>query len=630
MRQKITNNFEKGLIDSIEDYSIPDGAASRILNWIPKPDKIELRKGYRVFGTELSGTGKVTGLHVTQKANGTQIMYRKRGRKLEYYNTVTSDWEEVGTNLFASIDSSEEVSFANYASLAGNQCFVCAPNTGPVKIMTANPADYADQYDSSKNFRGRIKIKQNRCFLWKRYKSGSTSQNDFTGVYGSYIDNAQYTTVTAETVGSGNGVQTTFTGTLAFKGAGTKRTCFAVSIFESGGAAETFTDDYNGTLTGSAGGTGTINYMTGAFSVTFAAAPANTANNIKATHQWEHSTHQGVMDFSKSAPRTAGQGFVFRQDDGGGDAQNVLSYGDTEYCMHRLKTWALALTATDTNAANLIYRDNVGIPNWRAAIETGDGVYYVDDYNQADPKFRLLTISEGSEAVIPLPVSDVLNLQDYRFDKAAVIEYGDEIHWACRHKDSTENNAEFVFNKKYRSFYKTDYYVSCYAIYNGALVVGDSVTENVYELLSGFDDNGTTIGNQWEGKLDNLDIEEMKRERKFRVQGEISRDQALNVYASFDRGAYVLLGTQNGGDDNVDTQPRTVIGSDAIGQSTIGGQTSTTVYNYIKEIRLTQGKFYEVKIKYEATGVGYCSVSKQIHDDILLRGSKPPLRYRDN
>jgi hypothetical protein len=277
-------------------------------------------------------------------------------------------------------------------------------------------------------------------------------------LYGSYIDNPQYTTVTAETVGSGNGVQTTFTGTLAFKSGDAKRTCFAVSIFESGGAAEVFTDDYNGVLTGSAGGTGTINYMTGAFSVTFAAAPANSANNIKATYQWENSTDQGVMDFSKSAPRTAGQGFVFRQDDGGGDVQNVLSYGDVEYCMHRLKTWALTLTATDTNATNLIYRDNVGIPNWRAAFETGDGVYYVDDYNQSDPKFRLLTLNNISTSVIPLAVSDALNLQDYRFDKCAVVEYGDEIRWACRHKDSTENNAEFVYNKKYKSFHRTDYY----------------------------------------------------------------------------------------------------------------------------------------------------------------------------
>jgi hypothetical protein len=85
------------------------------------------------------------------------------------------------------------------------------------------------------------------------------------------------------------------------------------------------------------------------------------------------------------------------------------------------------------------------------------------------------------------------------------------------------------------------YYVSCYAIYNGALIAGDSISENVYELLSGFNDNGTTINNYWEGPLDDLDIEELKREKKFRVQGEISRDQTLEIYASFDRSAFVLL-----------------------------------------------------------------------------------------
>jgi len=615
MRQKIINNFEKGLITSIEDYSIPDGSASNSLNWIPKPDKIELRKGYKVLGTEQTGTGKVTGIHVTEKANGTQILYRKRGRKLEYYDTSTSDWVEVGTNVFAASDSTEEASFADYSSLAGNQMFVSAPNTGPLKIMTANPSSYADQYLASKNFRGRIKIKQNRCFLWKRYKSGSTSQNDFTGVYGSYIDTAAYTAVTGEAT-------TSLSGTLAFKAGGARRTCFAVTITLTG-TGEVYTDDYNGVLTGSLGGTGTINYTTGAYTL-------SNAGTGTADYQWEDSTNAGVMDFSKSTPRTAGQGFIFRQDDGGGDVQNVLSYGDVEYCMHRLKTWALTLSATDTNATNLIYRDNVGIPNWRSAIETGDGVFYVDDYNQSDPKFRLLTLNNISTSVIPVAVSDALNLQDYRFDKCAVVEYGDEIRWACRHKDSTENNTEFVYNKKYRSFHKTDYYVSCYAIYNGALVAGDSISENVYEILSGFDDNTTTIANYWEGPLSNLGVEEMKREKKFRVQGEISKSQTLKIYASFDRAAYVLIGTQNGTDSNVDTQARTVIGSDAIGQATLGGQTSTSVYNYIKEIKLTQGKFYEVKIRYEATGIGYLSVSKYIHDDLLLKGSKPPLRYRDN
>jgi hypothetical protein len=347
-----------------------------------------------------------------------------------------------------------------------------------------------------------------------------------------------------------------------------------------------------------------------------------------ATYQWENSNSTGITDFTKSTPRTAGQGFIFRQDDGGGDAKSVASYGDTEYCFHRLKTWALTLTATDTNATNLIYRDNVGIPNWRAAVPTGDGVYYIDDYDQTAPKFRLLTLNNISTQVIPQPISDVLDLEDYRFDKGVSEEHGDLIIFGCRHKNSTENNTTFVYDKRYKSFDRLDYAISCTAKYNGALVVGDSISDNVFELFSGFDDNGSTISNYWEGNLTDLQIQELKKVKKLWVQGEISRDQILKIYLAFDRGSYVLVGTQNGTDSNVDTSPRPMIGSDAIGEATLGGTSEINVYNYIKEIRLQQGKFSQVKLKIEATGIGHVSMSTLTYHDITLHGQKLPTKCR--
>ena len=606
MRIKEVKTFTRGTINSIEDHAIPDGAASDSKNWLTKGDKIELRRGYKVLGTEQSGTGSTDGLHVTFKANGTQILYRKRGRKLEYYNTATSDWVEVGTNLFPVAATTDEASFGNYASLAGNQMFVCSPNSGPYKIMTANPGSYTDLTDAAKNFQGYIKIKQNRMFLWNRTK-------DKTGIYGSYIDAAAYTTVAAEAT-------TSLTGTLAFKAAGATRTCFAVTITITA-TSEVYTDDYNGILTGSLGGTGTINYTTGAY--TLSNAGVGTAD-----YQWENSNNTGITDFTKSAPRTAGQGFVFRQDDGGGDTKNVASYGDTEYCFHRLKSWALTLTATDTNATNLIYRENVGIPNWRAAVPTGDGVYFIDDYDQTDPKFRLLTLDKLATQVIPIPISDALNLEDYRFDKGVSEENGDLIIFGCRHKDSPENDTTFVYDKRYKSFDRLDYAFSCLAKYNGALVAGDSITDNVFELFFGFSDNDSVISNYWEGNLTDLQINELKKVKKLWVQGEISHDQILKIYLSFDRGSYVLVGTQNGTDENVDTAPRPVIGSDAIGAATLGGTSEISVYNFIKEIRLQQGKFNHVKLKVEAAGIGYVSMSTVTYHDIILHGQRLPNKYR--
>lgn len=681
-----TNTFIKGTITAFEDHSIPAGAASDSKNWLTKGDKIELRRGYKVLGTENSGTGSIDGLHVTFKANGTQILYRKRGRKLEYYNTATSDWSEVGSNLFPAAAETDEASFGNYASLAGNQMFICTPNSGPYKIMAANPGSYLDLTDTTKNFQGYIKIKQNRMFLWGRTK-------DKTGIYGSYIDAAAYTTVTAEATTSltgtlkaktpgvftvtiaspavfsltahgliaGSSVQFSTTGALptgltagttyyviaagltadAFEVSTTPggsavntsgsqsgvhtvtemtRTVFAVAITITG-SGELYTDDYNGVLTGSLGGTGTINYTTGAYTLSNSGVGT-------ATYQWENSNNTGITDFTKAATRLAGQGFIFRQDDGGGDVKNVASYGDAEFCLHRLKTWELTLTATDTNATNLIFRENVGIPNWRAAVPTGDGVYYIDDYDLTDPKFRLLTINNISTEVIPIPISDALNLKDYRFDKGVAEENGDLIVFECRHKDSPANDTTFVYDKRYKSFDRLDYAFSCAARYNGALVVGDSISDNVFEVFSGFDDNNSTIANHWEGNLTDLDIATLKKTRRLWVQGELSRDQTLNIYLSTDRGSYVLVGTQNGTDANVDSTPRTVIGSDAVGQATLGGQTSTNVYNYIKEIKLRNGKFKYVKIKFEATGLGYASISTYTFFDIISNQTKLPNKYR--
>jgi len=615
MRTRTIDNFDKGLITSIEDYSIKDGASSVSNNWVHKEDKIELRKGYLIYGTEQAGTGKVTGLHTTFKADNTQILYRKRGRKLEYYNTSTSDWTEVGTDIFAAAASDEDVTFGNYASLAGNQMFVGSPNSSIYKIMTANPGSYRNL---APGVIGYFKIKQNRTFLWG-------TQTDKTGIYGSFIDTAAYISVAAEVLGASG--STTYTGTLAFKAGDNNATCFAVTITGTTGAGvETFTDDYNGVLTGSLGGTGTINYMSGAYSVTFNGLV--TSGNVTADYEHENSMSNGIMAFGQSAPRTAGQGFVFRQDDGGGDVKSIESYGDTEYCLHRLKTWALTLTADDTDATNLIYREKVGIPNLRASVATGDGIYYVDDYDQTEPKFRLLQLNTMATQVLPLPISERLNLKDYRFDKAATIEWGEYLLFSCRHESSDENNTVFAYNKSLKAWDKHDYNVSCFAIYNGALVAGDSITENVFELFSGFDDNNSTIGNLWESNLSKQESEDLKKSRKLWVQGEMSRDQTLEIYVSIDRGDYALIGTQNGTDSNVDSASRGLIGSDVIGSGTLGSQTSTTVYNYIKEIRLGIGRYREVKLKFVCTGIGYVSVSSYTFHDIINYPAKLPFRYR--
>jgi len=105
------------------------------------------------------------------------------------------------------------VTFANYASVAGNFLLITSPIDGIFKIVTANPTSYADMYNSAKNFKGFSFIDRARTIMWN-------TENDSTGLYGSFIDAQDsdvYTTVASEaTVSLG--------GTLAFKAAGQRET----------------------------------------------------------------------------------------------------------------------------------------------------------------------------------------------------------------------------------------------------------------------------------------------------------------------------------------------------------------------------------------------------------------------
>lgn len=626
MRKLIIKDFIYGTIDTLEDRSIPRGAASSSLNWITNGDKIEVRRGYAILGNENSGSGKITTVKVVKRSDGTEIAFRTRGKKLEYLKTSNNTWTEIGTDILGTAADGKEISIQEYHSLAGDQVFVVSPYGPLLKIMMANPGSTANMYDSSKNYKGHILIKQSRMFLWGRLK-------DKTGIYLSYIDAQNYTSVSSEVIGTGDGSQKTFTGTLAFKAGGSKRTCFAIEITDG---VETFTDNYDGTLTGSAGGSGTINYMTGAFSVTFNAAVGN-GTNITADYEWEDSTNGGICDFTYSSPRTAGEGVSFRQDEGG-ITQSIASYGDEEYCLHEKKTWRLTLTSDDTNATNYIYREKVGIPFWRAAVPTAEGIYIIDDSDEKDPQIRLITIPPLMDKVLPISISKQfkyknkrvgIDLSGYYFNKSEGREWGDYILFTCRTSDVTENNRMILYNKKQKTIDILDYWASSFDVYAGTIIAGDPYTDNVYTLFSGFDDDDSLIPNNWQGNEDGLDFEGMKKVKKLIVIGEIGPDQDVEVSASIDNGAFVLVGTIAGDGDYVDKGQSVAVGTVTIGSKEIGGGgAGVSAYNYEREIDLALDRFETIKLKFEALGIGYFSVSEVRYFDIRFKSFKIPSKYR--
>lgn len=618
------DTFQSGIINRIEKGQLPRGAATDSLNWLTEGDRIILRRGMERLGTEVTGNGRISGLKVGTRFDGTEVLFSSFNRKIKFFDETSDDWIEIGTNVLPSDADDEDIAMDEYHSIAGAFIYMSSPNSSIYKIPVANPGDHLDL--SSTSHRGKIRIKQGRMFLWDRKDSNAGS--DKTGLYGSTIDKdelSDFTETTNENVGTGDGTEKTFTATLSVVSA--VRTAMYVRITDT---VETFTDDRNGALVGDKGGTGTVNYATGAISVTFNTAPLNT-QAITADYFTEDATSGGIVDFSKSTPRTAGQGFVLRQDDGGADIQYVASLGSEEYCLHLKKTWVLTLTADDTNATNLIYREKVGIPYWRAAIETDDGIVHVNTSKDAQPFVGILQVAQFSSNIIPRSISVKLDLSDYRFDKAVLIEFGDYYLLGCRHKDKTFNDTTFVYNRIWKVWDRLDFFISVADIYNGTLVAGDSISDNVFRYFSGLDDDGSEIPNFWISGESDLDVDGIKRTRLMEVEGLIGVDQNIVVSLALDGGSFIEKFTIEGTGAYVDASAGISIGSSTVGSQEVGGGSGgdLTGFHYKVEFDVNTSRYNKFQVKFEATKLGVASVQKYIMRDNRFKGRKAPVQYRN-
>lgn len=620
----IIRNFTKGVITRVEDFSIPDGAASDSLNWMTLGDRIELRRGRTLMGADGGDTGRISGLVVAERFDGEQVAFRTRVEKIEYYDTDSELWvESTVADILPTAASGEDFSFSKYHSLAGAFVYGSSKNSGIYKIPIANPDSVVDL--SSTDFRGKIRIKQSRMFLWDR--KDTNGGFDQTGLYGSKIDKdelSDYTEIIAEALDVSGPV--TWTGTLDFKSGQPKRTCMYVSITGTvGGSPEVFRDDRSGNLVSNLGSTGTINYATGAYSVTFSAA----ATVPTATYYWEDSTVGGIADFAKATPRIAGEGFVLRQDDGGSDMQALCSINDTEFCLHTRKTWALKLTSDDTNATNDIYRDKVGIPYWRGACETGDGTYYMDAVDGSEPFVRILRPGEVNPAILPASISDNLILSNYRFDGVIVMEWGIYIVMACRTSDSTVNNRLFLFHKLWKTWDIFDYRCSTLDILNGTLIAGDSASQNVFTLFADLTDEDVEIDNFWiSGQHSLTRGAGTGYGNIFRVKGLIQDDQEYNVQFSYDNAPFVTVGTISGQGDYVDHTQKVLVGSNTLGSNEVGGGSDGVEASpYEREFRVNTPICERVRVRFEATKVGYVSISEYGWKDIRKKSRRGAPQY---
>lgn len=624
MEDYTISNFS-GLNTAIKDIkTLKAGVSPDSLNWVTGAygDHIELRRGYARLGlTEQVGTGQITGLGVGVRYDGTQVLWYSHGRKVKYYDVTTDDNIEVGTDLLPAGASGEDVWFAPYQNLAGSFMYLGSSNSGIYKIPTANPANAVDQSVSSYRFKV-FHIGQSRAFAGQR--NGTTAgNNDETGLYLSYIDKDQlsdFTQVTAEAIGALG--STTYTGTLAVVGA--PKTIMYLAIKEAGG--ETLIDDRNGNLEGNQGSTGTINYATGAYSVTF---NHTTTGAVTADYYHETATSTGILDFTGSGN---GQGKSFRQDDGGGNLMAIYNINNIQYCLHLLKTWQLTTSLDDTQTTNLTYR-NIGIPYPRSAYQTPEGILLADLSKPTDPKFRKLQVLQGtnSTTIEPLSISDMLDLSVYSFSKCVAFRWGNYEIFCVQEKingvANDFNSIMLIRNTINGAWDKLDYYTSALAEYNGALIAGDSVSNNIYTLFSGYDEDGDVINNYWTSGDHNLGAETLKNCRRMVIDGLIQTEQSLQVAISYDGGAFTDVYTIEGDGTYVDTGVNTTIGSQTLGTGVIGGGGDISAHPFEVDFPINAGNFVTARVRVEALGVGYAQINSFTFKDIRNKGRKnTPIR----
>ena len=611
MKQLENKVFSKGIHNLLVEDIIPQEAASSSFNWITQDGRIKLIGGRQRVGSE-GAVGQINALWAGYKTNGDKVLYRKTADKLQYLNGTT--WEDVLTGL-----TDTEFSCQNYSSLAGAFTLFNGED-GFYLINNANPDSAINIYNSTKNFKGYILVDRGRCLLWNR-------KEDKTGLYGSWIDKQNstvYTQVTNEAIGALGSIN--YTGTLAFKAGGSSRNCFAVTFKGlTASGEELFTDNYDGTLTGSLGGSGTINYATGVYNINFS---ETTTGAVTSTYQWQDFTNKGLADFSKSATRLAGEGFQFPQDEGGDAILNVLVGQDgAYYSIKKQSCYRLDIDEKDDNATNIVYRKELGLDNWRGAISTSNGIVFI---NTANPDKPILTILRKNQFdnVEPYPICIHFNFGDYDFSDACMDTYERYVVLACKTKGADKNDVILFINVIDQTVDIVKYEARVFAKDGIKLYVGSPISQDVYQILVGFDDEDLAIQNEWISKSENYGSINLKKYRRLRFKGLIDVDQKIDIYQNNDNSGWIKIGEIDGRADYVDyTNPQT-IGANFIGGQQLGGDDLTNAYPYFCELRVKMSKFNERKLKFVATGIGYAEISYQCDWDIQMFDNRLPKGYR--
>jgi len=604
-REEIIDVFDKGLITELEPESIEKNAASYNLNWLTLGDRIELTRGDRLLGAASGVSTALDNMAVGTALDGTEHLFVKTATKLKYWDASTETYTDVITGL-----PDERVAFATYRTPAGSFVFMSSPNSGLYRINLANPTSYVDLYDDSVNYRGYITITKNRMYLWGDVSRVNQDQVGNSAILRlSYLDSDwPYTNISSEALDTADG-SATYSGTFAE----TLQVARTVKIEHS---QETFIDNGSGVLSGDNGGSGTVNYTTGAWEITFGGTPPG-SGAITGDYSYEQPNNGGITDFGYSATRVAGEGTFLFQGDTTDEIVDVVIYDNVVYCYHTESIWTVRPSADDESFDNQIYRRRTGIKSLGAVNSTGEGIYYIDTTN-LDPEFKLLKYNIEGDVIKPESVSEQLDLSGYDFTRGNVFVFGDYVIFTCRENGDSYNSVQFLYNRKWKTYDIRRGLFNAYAIYGDILHGASSVTEDAYQIFSGYSNNGSSaIRADIKGANTPLDTTRLKKCKRFVVEGRMARSQELIVEAAYDNGDFVEIGRIAGDSEYVIESDVETYGTTLYGGGTYGSGETVEAFRYVREFRIPSGvKFSRVKVRFRTESIGYINVNTYIFRDI--------------
>lgn len=226
------------------------------------------------------------------------------------------------------------------------------------------------------------------------------------------------------------------------------------------------------------------------------------------------------------------------------------------------------------------------------------------------------------------PLFSHFDFTKFSYADAAMFSYGDYVLLTCKTPDGTANDRILLLDILNNTVDILSFQARCFTAKSGNLYSGDSLSTSAYQILNGYDDLEYVINNYMVSKGDTYGSEDLKKVKKLRFRGLISREQYYEVYGSFDRSTYTLLGTVRGDASYVDSENPNTVGLNLIGSDVVGGSDSEVAYPYFCELKIKTPKFRKRYLKFIAKGYGYVSIKSQEDRDIWLFEGRMPKAFR--